>query len=242
MDEEIWRSIDGFPGYEVSNLGRVRSFYRHGNGDIVDTPQRILKPSLSNGYYGINLRKNSITYYKRIHYLVAFMFLGECPNGFEICHNNGDKLDNRASNLRYDTHEENIKDAFRHGVFPVGEKGYRAAFSNAEVRRMRLAFKRGVSVQELSICFGAGTPIIRNALRGKTYKNASGPIFDTTQITLHKKIIRKRLSLREKRKIKAEMIKEYESGNVTYRDLAEKYDYHYSSIANIINGKQWVDV
>lgn len=47
---EIWREIDGFPDYRVSNTGKVKS--------IKHNKELILKPSLSNGYQVVPLYNN----------------------------------------------------------------------------------------------------------------------------------------------------------------------------------------
>lgn len=51
-----------------------------------------------------------------IHVLVTVAFLGDCPNGKEVNHKNGDKSDNRLTNLEYVTHSENMKHAFASGL------------------------------------------------------------------------------------------------------------------------------
>ena len=38
-----------------------------------------------------------------VHDLVALAFIGPKPAGMQTCHNNDDKRNNIASNLRYDT-------------------------------------------------------------------------------------------------------------------------------------------
>lgn len=43
-------------------------------------------------------------------------FVGPCPEGMEVCHNNGDCTDNRLENLRYDTKSANMLDRVRHGT------------------------------------------------------------------------------------------------------------------------------
>lgn len=101
---EIWKLIPGFSSYEVSNLGRVRSFKRK--------RITILSPSKSKfGYYGVNLCSNGKASYKRIAYLVMLSFIGNCPTGLEICHGDGNPGNNHLSNLRYDTHRANMLDA-----------------------------------------------------------------------------------------------------------------------------------
>lgn len=101
---ETWRPVPGFPGYEVSDAGRVRS------------PRKVLKPLLgSTGYYFVHLWKGSKLHRRAIHRLVLFAFVGDRP-GLDGCHNSGDKLDNRLSNLRWDTRSANVLDMVRHGT------------------------------------------------------------------------------------------------------------------------------
>lgn len=53
-DKEIWKDIEGFPGYQVSNQGRVRSF-RDYHGKITDS-SRIIKPRVNkDGYYELTI-------------------------------------------------------------------------------------------------------------------------------------------------------------------------------------------
>jgi len=101
---ETWRPIPGFEGrYEVSDLGRV---WTH-------VSNRLMKPSLdSSGRPAVCIAHRAL----RVHRLVAAAFLGPCPEGQEVRHLNGDRTDNRLSNLAYGTHQENVADAFRHGT------------------------------------------------------------------------------------------------------------------------------
>jgi hypothetical protein len=50
---------------------------------------------------------------------VAEAFMGPTPVGLEVCHNNDDKADNRLTNLRFDTHLANMRDAVRNGLNPA---------------------------------------------------------------------------------------------------------------------------
>lgn len=55
---------------------------------------------------------------RRVHLLVLEAFVGPCPPGLEGCHTNGDGLDNKLTNLRWDTHAANMQDRLRHGRNP----------------------------------------------------------------------------------------------------------------------------
>lgn len=95
---EIWKPIDGFPDYEVSDLGRVRS--------LKHCKIRILKQGISSrGYHNIVICQYGLTCTKNVHRLVAAAFLG--VSELQIDHINGNKLDNRIDNLRYCTDREN---------------------------------------------------------------------------------------------------------------------------------------
>jgi hypothetical protein len=55
---EIWKPINGFYGYEVSNLGNVRTFKVRNSKELRDKPN-LLKPnkSWSNKKYYLSLMK-----------------------------------------------------------------------------------------------------------------------------------------------------------------------------------------
>ena len=116
MSEEIWKNIEGFPGYQVSSLGHIRSF-RDFNGNIVKQ-SRYLKPRINkDGYYELSLYtvdKQKIT--KRVHKLVANTFLGE-HDGLVVNHINGDKTDNRIENLELVTAAKNSTLASEIGLY-----------------------------------------------------------------------------------------------------------------------------
>jgi hypothetical protein len=114
MTDEIWKPIPGFDGYEVSNNGRVRSYFKHAgrHWDKLETPQRILsaKPARK-GYRQVRIRGTDGKYYLRlIHQLVMLAFRGPRPDGLEVCHGDGNKLNNWLWNLRHGTHASNRQD------------------------------------------------------------------------------------------------------------------------------------
>ena len=100
--EEIWKDIKGFEGiYQISNIGRLRSF-RRGVWCV-----RSLVNS-KGGYLSVELISGSKRRYAKIHRLVYETFIGEIPqdNKFVIHHINHNKQDNRIENLTLVTRKE----------------------------------------------------------------------------------------------------------------------------------------
>ncbi len=117
-DIEEWRSVVGYEGiYEVSSKGRVRSLDRmvH-NGRALHPKAGQLLSAYRGNYSKVRLKRGDGGRTWNVHTLVALAFLGLCPEGMEVCHNNGDPHDNRLSNLRYDTHVANSLDRREHGT------------------------------------------------------------------------------------------------------------------------------
>lgn len=112
---EEWRPVPGFPGYEVSSLGRVVSKRRR-------CPQ-ILKPWLdSHGYPRVGLRTDDGRALRSVHVVVATAFLGPRPDGCEVRHLDGSPLNNTPENLAWGTRSENERDKVRHGTHNCASK------------------------------------------------------------------------------------------------------------------------
>lgn len=110
---EEWRQIADFPKYSVSSLGRIRRDAK-GSGAIAGL---ILKKKPHwNGYDIVGLYHEGKAKTPSVHSLVAAAFIGPRPAKHDVCHNNGDRKDNRAVNLRYATRKENELDKFKHGT------------------------------------------------------------------------------------------------------------------------------
>lgn len=101
MEKEIWKDIPDYEGYQVSDLGNVKSLKLGKN--------IILKPKLDRGYYAVNVHKNGIKKTFRIYILVAITFLGHKPCGYKIVvdHIDHNKLNDNLLNLRLISQREN---------------------------------------------------------------------------------------------------------------------------------------
>lgn len=121
MVKEIWKDIDGYDGiYKISNMGRVKSLAKNVNmpngGTRLDC-ERIIKGSVApNGYRRINLSKNGRVITHSIHRLVLESFDINVDNKPYVNHKDGNKLNNRLSNLEWVTGSENIL----HSLYELG--------------------------------------------------------------------------------------------------------------------------
>lgn len=104
-EKEIFREIDGFPDYEISNLGRVCSF----KGKY----PKILKPWKNQGYLTVGICTGGKQVKKTVHRLVAEAFVPNLKNKPEVNHIDEDKMNNVADNLEWVTPVENCNHGTR---------------------------------------------------------------------------------------------------------------------------------
>lgn len=97
MIQENWKDIPNYEGlYQASDLGNIKR------------NNKLLKPSINHyGYYYVVLCKEGKSKTFRIHRLVLLAFKGN--SDLIVDHINGNKLDNKLSNIEYVTPRENSK-------------------------------------------------------------------------------------------------------------------------------------
>lgn len=107
MEQEIWKAIEKYPSYEVSNLGRIKSYKMSKEG-------RILQGKDSKGYIGIDFRVDGKTIQDLVHRVVLSTFSPvERMENLTVNHKNGNRTDNRLENLEWMTLSESISHARR---------------------------------------------------------------------------------------------------------------------------------
>lgn len=137
MTNEIWKTVERNAKYEVSSLGRVRSFADF-QGAATGDP-KILKPDMSSkGYPRVALSDRQKISRAFIHTLVAEAFIGPMPEGACLVrHKDGDPANPRWDNLEYGTHKDNESDKLRHGTRTWGEKCHLSKLTEEQVIAIR---------------------------------------------------------------------------------------------------------
>jgi len=168
MMEEVWKDILEYDGhYQISNLGRVKSFKRN--------RETILKLQTNTyGYNHISLMNNKKSSVNTIHTLVLQTFKpDEYFDGAQANHKNGIKSDNRLENLEWCTAKENSNHAVRTGLRNnIGENHYKSKLNNNSIRIIRMSYKnKYLNKYELAEIFNVSAQSISDIINNKSWKH-----------------------------------------------------------------------
>lgn len=165
---ERWLAVKGHPGYEVSDLGRVRSFWGRGTSGMRPFARLMVLVVRAQGYPWVNLRRGC---QRAVHGLVAEAFLGPTPEGMEVRHLDGNKRNAALSNLAYGTRSENYEDRERHGTGNRGRVRSRGQDGSLNVVAIRKIRDSGLSGTVLARELGVSSRAIYAARRRETWKH-----------------------------------------------------------------------
>jgi hypothetical protein len=163
---EQWKEINGFPGYEVSDHGQVRSYWKY-----QARPSRMIsKPYIMKQFsrckkhkrLAVNLHKNREMTLVYVYHLVLEAFNGPCPNGMECCHRDGDKFNNKLNNIRWDTTANNYLDNLHNG---------KGRFTYLDIITIIALHKCGMAKNEIGNIFDTDKSYIGSIVRRKTWKH-----------------------------------------------------------------------
>lgn len=117
---EEWRDIVNFPGYQVSDVGRVRSHNKVTSSarfPVRHWKDRILKPKVSakDRISRYSLWKDGKEYTVQAHRLVAEAFIPG-DTSLTVNHKDGNRQNNTVDNLEWLSIGDNIRHAFMTGL------------------------------------------------------------------------------------------------------------------------------
>ena len=162
---EIFKPVEGYENYQVSNYGRVKRFYK-------TKPPRILKPRINRGgYLSVHLVKDGKQKNFLVHRLTAEAFIPNSEGKPFINHRDGNKFNNHIGNLEWCTQKENIRHAVNNGLQKVlkGEEHGRAKLTADQARFIR-GNPDGLTGRQLAKLFGITPTAISLIQRGVNWK------------------------------------------------------------------------
>jgi hypothetical protein len=174
-----YRDIVGWPGYRVGDDGSVWSRRnRGGRGgksyDRMGTVWRQLQAFPDkDGYLHVGLRCDGKHKKFLVSHLVLSAFKGPRPDGLEACHENGKPADDRADNLRWDTHQANSSDKAAHGTQQRGSLMYNAKINEDIAREIKILLAAGVPKLRIARKLGISRWAVDNISRGRAWKHVS---------------------------------------------------------------------
>lgn len=168
MEREQWRPVLGWEGYyEVSSRGRIRSVERTITFTVTRKSVELKQfPDMKSQYSRVLLARNGKSINASVHILVCEAFHGPRPPGMEAAHNDGNRLNASAENLRWATKQENAFDRRAHGTHREGQNHPGAKLTEAEVREIRAA----PSGRGLAKKYGVGRSAIKAIRSGRSWK------------------------------------------------------------------------
>ena len=226
---EVWKDIEDYEGsYQISSLGNVRSLTRTrlSKGlSIAQIKGREMKQKTSRcGYKVIGFCSDAVKEHFSVHRLVALAFVANPENKPTVNHIDGNKNNNKMSNLEWATHTEQMVHASTNDLLETrGPPKFSKKFKQ-EVQDYYNS--NDISITGLSIKFGmsertAGRIVREVKPRPTTRIKKDGtrtvePILTQEQVT-------------EIKKLRAE--------GWTFIKLAEKFNRGLSQMHRVVNNK-----
>lgn len=169
---EKWIDIHGFNGeYRISNRGSVVSLK---SGNPICLKNRVN----ADGYLHVALRKEGKAHEFLVHRLVALHFIPNPANHPTVNHEDGNKLNNAASNLKWTDRSGQMEHAYRLGLKrPMsGSKNKRAVLTDEQVEEIRGRYKGRCKVNGMMALakeFGVNPSTIERCVRRETYRSGN---------------------------------------------------------------------
>jgi len=157
------KEIKGFDGlYTINTMGKVFS---------MKTGKEKTQLLSNAGYYRVHLFNNGKGKIFSVHRLVAETFIPNSKKLPCVNHIDGNKLNNRVSNLEWVSYADNNAKAVKTGLSPQGADVYNSAFSEEQVHFIRELFFIGYSKTKLARVFKVSVTALTDMVNGKTYSN-----------------------------------------------------------------------
>lgn len=155
-------TIPCLPDFEISRSGIIR------NKKNLKIKSQYVG---STGYYMVSVSKNNKTKPYRVHRLKAITFIPNPDNLPEVNHDDGNKLNNRISNLYWTNHLGNMQHAFKTGlVNNTGENNGMCKISAKTAKQIKDRLPKE-SQQRIADSLGISRSLVQGISNGRLWKH-----------------------------------------------------------------------
>lgn len=177
-DKEVWKPVVKYESrYEVSSNGRVRRVQRV--AQLKNGRKRSVKPLImklqvdAKGYQRVTLYGGHKPVCKKVSVLVCQSFHGDRPSGnYQCAHNDGDRTNDCAKNLRWATPSENARDKDAHKTQLIGSKNPSAKLTRKDVETIwSRSQESDYNCTRLAKEMGVSKTTIQRVLNGRHWKH-----------------------------------------------------------------------
>ena len=166
-----FRHVHGFPGYAVSDDGRVWTCRVRCRWNKTADSWREMKPrttKTNKKHHRVYLYRIGTKLDTSFHRLVLEAFRGPCPEGMEGCHKDDNPANNRIGNPKWDTHINNMRQALQNNKYKIGRHHPAAKLTERHVSVIRelagLGYSHGYIARFFKISRSAVTGIVGRRL------------------------------------------------------------------------------
>lgn len=156
-NDAVWVDIPDYPGYRATE-----------DGHIIGTRfNRPLKTRVSRDRLIVTLVVDGVHKTVAVHKAILLAFVGPRPeSNTDIRHLDGDFTNNRLSNLRYGTRQENEADKLAHGTSNRGTRNGQAKLTEESVRLLWSLHAEGLSNRKIAARLGVSHKQVGRILHG----------------------------------------------------------------------------
>lgn len=153
--------IPGFPDFQLIMHDEWRIWNKKRRRFIVN--------SIEGGYIRVYLSGTKIY----LHRIIALVFHGPCPEGYDVRHLDDIPLNNSPYNLAYGTKQQNADDAMRNGRLKLGSENGNSKLTEDDVREIKRRRSLGQKVRILASEFGVTDGLVSSIANRKIWRHVS---------------------------------------------------------------------
>lgn len=139
------------------------------HGTVVGPRGWPLRPWVTDtGYRQLHVKVDGQRRGRTVHIMVCEAWHGPRPEGMEVAHANGNRLDNRATNLSWKSRADNHLDKRGHGTAQWGVRHHNHRLTEEAVRAIRAS---SVSLSALAAKYGVSKSCVHAARSGRSWRH-----------------------------------------------------------------------